>query len=102
MTSLPANPDSRALTSRAVRPQNEAWRFLRHHAVWFLLEALFIIAFMAAYLGMELSDAPVELDVTTCIVGLACGAWIGGVTAAIVAFTALFLLLFVDLVSPTD
>lgn len=97
MTSFPVDA-----SVRPARRNSQALRFLRDHAVWFLLEALFIIGFMAAHLGIELSGEPVDFDATTCIVGLACGAWIGGVTAAIVAFTAFFVLLFVDLLSPTD
>ena len=97
MTRLPV-----VAAARSARRNSQALRFLQDHAIWFLLEAFFIIAFMAAHLGIELSGAPVDFDATTCIVGLACGAWIGGVTAGVVAFTAFFVLLLVDLLGPKD
>ena len=73
--------------------------FLRDHAVWFSFEALVITIFMVVYLGISVETSTHDIDFETCAVGLACGAYIGGITMAIVAFTALVLLTAADFMS---
>ena len=78
------------------RSHDQLVPFLRDHAVWFTFEALVITIFMVVHLGISVETSTHDIDFETCVVGLACGACIGGITMAIVACTGLVLLTAAD------
>ena len=84
------------------RSIREVTLFMREHAAWFSVEALVITIFMVAHLGIRLEESTSDIDIETFLTGLACGAFVGGATTAIVAFTALLLLTAMDFWSPRD
>lgn len=84
------------------RSIREMTLFMREHAAWFSVEALVIAIFMVAHLGIRLEESTSDIDLETLLAGLACGACVGGMTTAIVAFTALLLLTAMDFWSPRD